>query len=178
MQKDLVPTLSTQPDHQAPFIQALTTNDLSLDSVFIRNNQIFSAPFEDNLICFDEATGNYYHLNATGRFVWDLLQESLSIATIILKVSAEFLLEQDIAAADVTTFILSLYKAGLLNEEMKEVCSESKEACLLKNAEPIFFQGDVIPYEPPIMTYILPTTLALSKPGNPAETTLILGRVS
>jgi Coenzyme PQQ synthesis protein D (PqqD) len=56
----------------------------------------------------------YFGLKGVAAHIWDLLQEPRSVAEICDDVTAQFDVASDVCRADVSSFVLSLCNAGLV----------------------------------------------------------------
>ena len=77
-------TESEQCEHHLPSIS------IPPEAIISRNNAFISMLFDDELACIDESTGNYFGLNAMGRYIWELLETPLTLQAIIENLSSEF----------------------------------------------------------------------------------------
>lgn len=72
---------------------------------------------DDEVVIINFETTHYYSLNATGSYVWRLLEkEAIPLSQIITSVSKYFDVPEDVVQNDVTTLIDDLYKEKLILE--------------------------------------------------------------
>ena len=95
---------------------------VELDSIVVRNNELFTASIDDELVCLDETSGNYYGLNSTGAIIWEMMKEPVSVQKIIDNVLAQYLEARDVIANDIVTYLNALYTAHE-NMRLVTVCT-------------------------------------------------------
>lgn len=65
-------------------------NTISIDTVIVRNNDLFMNEIDDELVCLDEISGNYYGLNNTGKIIWEMIGEPKSVKNIIAEMQKSY----------------------------------------------------------------------------------------
>lgn len=63
-----------------------------------------------------DAQNKLMMLNETGCFIWDCLKEETALDAVVEKVKAEFDVEENILEQDIEEFVMSLVRAGLVEE--------------------------------------------------------------
>jgi hypothetical protein len=79
------------------------------------NPVVIATDLEENLVLLHSQTREMFTLNATGRLVWQHIEEGLD--TVVARVVEQFEVEQTRAEADVWALVEGLKARGLLVEE-------------------------------------------------------------
>lgn len=87
----------------------------SLDQKLVRSNKdIIAAPIDTDLVIMSIEKGCYYGASIVGSRIWQLLEEPVTTRNMCQRLLEEFEVEPSICEAETTTFLLQLYKEGLL----------------------------------------------------------------
>lgn len=89
----------------------LIHNTISIDSVIVRNNSLFASEIGDELVCLDEISGNYYGLNCTGKFIWELLKQPTTVRCVIDQMRVEYPTIISLHE-DILTYLNALYDSN------------------------------------------------------------------
>lgn len=100
----------------------MTTTDPSVwqsvrvhaDSFITRNDELMSAPVDDEVVFLNPATGNYVALDAIGRRVWELLEAPTTLTSLVDYLVEEFNGDRDDIKTDVVTFLDDLVTEGMV----------------------------------------------------------------
>jgi hypothetical protein len=82
-----------------------------------RNDQLMSAPVDDDLVFLNPATNSYVALDAIGRRIWDLLQQPSTLGDLISTVTATFDGDRGTIAEEVRAFVRELETEGMVRVE-------------------------------------------------------------
>lgn len=78
------------------------------------SSDVIAQELDDEAVLLDLKTGEYFGINSTGSQIWRDLSEGSSLVDIAVSLSQRFKLEEEMAAADVTSFISRLAEIGLV----------------------------------------------------------------
>jgi Coenzyme PQQ synthesis protein D (PqqD) len=81
---------------------------------FQPNPRVRIRELADEAVLLDLETGTYYGLNATGRRVWELLANGLSLPATLAAMESELEVPRATLEADVEALLTDLERAGLL----------------------------------------------------------------
>lgn len=84
------------------------------DAIVTRNDELVSAPVDQEIVFLNEATDSYVALDEVGRRVWDLLQRPLRLRELVDRVCAEFDGRREVITADVVAFLRELDGEGMV----------------------------------------------------------------
>jgi hypothetical protein len=87
---------------------------MDLDTYLTVPPQVMSRLVGDETVLLDLASGMYFGLDGVGKRIWELISEGLSLAETVDVIVAEYDVEREQAAADVTGFAAELVDRGLL----------------------------------------------------------------
>ena len=68
----------------------------------------------DEIFILKRSTSTIHSFNATGSFVWSLLQANASFAEIVQSIMSRFGIDRETAEEDVSTFLFTLEKNKLI----------------------------------------------------------------
>lgn len=71
----------------------------------------------DDAVILNLETSEYYSANETGTFIWELLSAGKKPGSIAEALAAQYAIDQDQAARDVTAFLKDLAKLKILRPE-------------------------------------------------------------
>ena len=151
---------------------ASTFNELPMDRVIVRNDSLFTAPFDDDLVCLDEATGHYYGLNKTARIIWEMLESPITLQGVIEVMVQHFSKSNNEITTDVSDFIMELHAIHMMSfsEPLIDRSALSSNLSQLK-----LLENTNIEYIAPVITTILPTAISNKNAFSPAEFSASLG---
>jgi len=89
-------------------------------TVLVRSSEQVSSELDGKVVLLSIANGEYYHMNAVGSRVWELLAEPRSVEAVIGILLAEFEVERAVCERDVLPFLSRLMSAGLLRVPMAD----------------------------------------------------------
>lgn len=95
--------------------QENTMIDISLSSFFQRSPEFTASLIDDDLVCMDSQTGNYFALNETGELIWSLLEAPLRLDSLIEEMSNVF---SDFSADkndEIVHFLMRLVSLGAIS---------------------------------------------------------------
>ncbi len=87
---------------------------IALNERIIRNSDLISASFDEDLVMLSIQTGRYYGVNSVGRRIWELLEESRTVASLCDRLVQEFEVTPLKCQEEVLIFLNALNEQGLL----------------------------------------------------------------
>jgi hypothetical protein len=84
------------------------------DAIVTRNDELMSAPVDQDIVFLNEATDSYVGLDEVGRRVWDLLQRPRRLGELVDRLCAEFDGRREVITADVAAFLRELDAEGMV----------------------------------------------------------------
>lgn len=91
---------------------------ISENSTVKRSDSLISARLGDSeagTVVLDRETNAYFGLDGVAAFIWDQLQEPLSLNVLVERVVAEYEVDIDSACEDAKQFIVHLIEKGLVD---------------------------------------------------------------
>lgn len=85
-------------------------------TVLARKSQIMTADMDGSTVMMDIATGKYYNLGQTGGRIWELLEEPMSVAALVDRLTGEYDVSRQQCLEQTLPFLRSLAERGLLTE--------------------------------------------------------------
>lgn len=79
-----------------------------------RQDEVIWREVDGRVVGIDLRASRYFSLNPTGTLLWKLLAEGAAAEELTDKLAADYSLDRDLAARDVSTFLASLEGGGLL----------------------------------------------------------------
>ena len=86
----------------------MAMNEITLQSLVTRNDEIVAGKVEDKLAAMSIETGKYYMLNTTGGRIWELLEEPRTVAELCASLTAEFKITPEVCHKEVVDFLTRL----------------------------------------------------------------------
>ena len=83
-------------------------NDITLQSLVTRNDEIVAGKIEDKLAAMSIETGKYYMLNTTGGRIWELLDEPRTVAELCAALTTEFKITPEACRKEAIDFLAQL----------------------------------------------------------------------
>jgi Coenzyme PQQ synthesis protein D (PqqD) len=87
---------------------------VELESVIARNDELPSAPIDDEIVFLNAAIDSYVALDEIGRRIWDLLERPQPIADLVSELEMEYSGSSDTIASDVIAFLEELEGEGMV----------------------------------------------------------------
>jgi len=87
-----------------------------MNRVFRRNDDVFAAPLDDTTLLLNSDTGRYHGLNPVAARIWELLAEPSDEATLVARLTEEFVVTPEECQREVAAFVSGLRDRGLLLE--------------------------------------------------------------
>ena len=84
------------------------------DSIVVAAEAQVSCEVDDEAALLNLQTGVYYGLDPMGAYIWRLLTKPLSVRALQEQIAREFDADADVVAEDITTFLLEMQSAGLV----------------------------------------------------------------
>lgn len=93
----------------------MASTRLSMQSVVVRSARIFSQDLDEDVIMLDMERGDYFATEGVGKFIWDALKESTSIAEVCKQIEAAFSeVDTSTCVRDTLEFLAELAEADLI----------------------------------------------------------------
>lgn len=84
------------------------------NSKYLRNNEAISGRLHDELVMMDVQKGKYFSLNSVATFIWDLLEQPLSIEELCERLMNEYEIEYEECRIEVEEYLKEMNKYGLV----------------------------------------------------------------
>ncbi len=81
---------------------------------FSRREGLMTADMDGSAVMMDIMTGKYYNLGDIGGRIWELLEESMTLQTLVEKLTAEYDVAPEQCKTDIQPFLAALVERGLL----------------------------------------------------------------
>lgn len=87
---------------------------LSLDTQLTRNPDLIATDMDGDTVMMSIARGEYYGIGGVGSRVWELLEQPISLSTIVGMICKEFDVDEPTCQADMVRFLGELQEHGLV----------------------------------------------------------------
>ena len=81
-----------------------------------RREGLMAADMNGSAVMMDIMTGKYYNLGQVGGRIWELLEEPMTVAALIQKLTEEYDVSAQQCRADIEPFLNTMLSRGLLLE--------------------------------------------------------------
>jgi hypothetical protein len=88
--------------------------DVTDDARVARADGLVASEIDGDLVILSIDSGHFFHLNATGSRLWDLLDAPMTVAELCDKARQRFAVDADECRRDVGAFVQGLRDKGLL----------------------------------------------------------------
>ena len=88
--------------------------DVTDDARIARADGLVASEIDGDLVILSIDSGHFFHLNATGSRLWDLLDAPMTVAELCDKARQRFAVDADECRRDVGAFVRGLRDKGLL----------------------------------------------------------------
>lgn len=85
-------------------------------TILSRREGLMTADMNGSAVMMDVVTGKYYNLGAVGGRIWELLEEPMTLAALVKKLTAEYDVSAEQCRTDILPFLNTLLERGLLVE--------------------------------------------------------------
>lgn len=85
-------------------------------TVLSRRAGLMAADMNGSAVMMDIMTGKYYNLGQVGGRIWELLEEPMTVSTLVQKLTAEYDVSAEQCRADITPFLNTMLERGLLEQ--------------------------------------------------------------
>ena len=85
-------------------------------TILSRRSGLMTADMNGSAVMMDIMTGKYYNLGAIGGRIWELLEEPMTVAALVNKLTDEYDVSVEQCRADIEPFLNTLLERGLLVE--------------------------------------------------------------
>ena len=85
-------------------------------TVLSRRMGLMTADMDGSAVMMDVMTGKYYNLGQVGGRIWELLEEPMTVAALVEKLTAEYDVSAQQCRADTEPFLEKLVERSLLVE--------------------------------------------------------------
>lgn len=87
------------------------------DNTLLRRREgLMTADMNGSAVMMDIETGKYYNLGDVGGRIWELLEEPLTVAALVRKLTAEYDVSLAQCRTDILPFLTKLVERGLVIE--------------------------------------------------------------
>ena len=87
------------------------------DNTLLRRREgLMTTDMNGSTVMMDIETGKYYNLGEVGGRIWELLEEPLTVAALVRKLTAEYDISAEQCRADLLPFLGKLVERGLVLE--------------------------------------------------------------
>ena len=86
------------------------------NTLLSRREGLMAADMNGSTVMMDIMTGKYYNLGQVGGRIWELLEEPMTVAALIEKLTDEYDVSAQQCRADTVPFLATLVQRGLLVE--------------------------------------------------------------
>ena len=87
---------------------------LALDQILERNPDLIHANIDDETMLMSLTNGEYYGMNKVGSAIWELLENSISVAELIEKLSTMYEISVQQCEQDITPFLSNLQDKDII----------------------------------------------------------------
>ena len=88
-----------------------------MEQLFKRSGDIVSAPINETLLLLNVDSGLYHELNPIAVRIWDMLEQSMALETIVEQLLLEFDVSPETCRLETSEFLEQLRVRGLLTTE-------------------------------------------------------------
>src|SRR5690554_4410559 len=81
---------------------------------YMRNNETISGRLHDELVMMDISKGKYFSLNPVATFIWDNLEDPISLDDLCSKLVKEYEVEPEKCRIEVQAYLNELQKLNLI----------------------------------------------------------------
>ena len=85
-------------------------------TILSRREGLMTADMNGSAVMMDIMTGKYYNLGEVGGRIWELLEEPLTLAALVEKLTDEYDVSAEQCRTDILPFLDTLLERGLLLE--------------------------------------------------------------
>ena len=85
-------------------------------TILSRREGLMTADMNGSAVMMDVMTGKYYNLGAVGGRIWELLEEPMTLAALVQKLTDEYDVSAEQCRNDILPFLNTLLERGLLVE--------------------------------------------------------------
>ena len=86
------------------------------NTVLSRREGLMAADMNGSAVMMDIMTGKYYNLGQVGGRIWELLEEPMTVAALVKKLTDEYDVSAQQCRSDIEPFLNTMLSRGLLLE--------------------------------------------------------------
>ena len=86
------------------------------NTILSRRMGLMTADMNGSAVMMDIMTGKYYNLGEVGGRIWELIEEPMTVAALVQKLTAEYDVSAAQCRADILPFLAKLVERGLVLE--------------------------------------------------------------
>ena len=86
------------------------------NTILSRRMGLMTADMNGSAVMMDIMTGKYYNLGEVGGRIWELIEEPMTVAALVQKLTAEYDVSAAQCRADILPFLGKLLERGLVVE--------------------------------------------------------------
>jgi hypothetical protein len=87
---------------------------IQMDTIVVQKIEIDAVDMDGEKVMMNLDKGKYYGLNSIGSHIWEIIKSPLSVESVILKLLAEYDIDEKTCKESVMTFLERMYKEGLI----------------------------------------------------------------
>ena len=88
--------------------------EITLNSTVTRNENLMSGIIDNEAVIMSTETGNYHVINETGRRIWELLEQPMTIAEVCSTISEDYDVDPNTCQNEVLKFIIDLFSRQIV----------------------------------------------------------------
>lgn len=88
--------------------------EINIKSTISKNQEILTTEIENELGLLNISSGVYYSLNATGKVIWDLLNDPVPVNSLISQIRNNYDVDEETCREDVFEILNHMYKNRLI----------------------------------------------------------------
>ncbi|MFZ2959945.1 MAG: lasso peptide biosynthesis PqqD family chaperone [Candidatus Ozemobacteraceae bacterium] len=88
--------------------------NISLDSIITLKKEIVTADLDSETVMMSVETGKYYSLGKMGSNIWRIIEDSITVENLVLKLLEKYQVTRLQCEAEVLSFLNETYKEGLI----------------------------------------------------------------
>lgn len=87
---------------------------MRLDSTISYNPDILTSDMGDEVVMLNILNSEYYGLDSVGCFIWQSIENSITISDLVDKLLLEFAIDRETCINEVSVFLQELHQQGLI----------------------------------------------------------------
>lgn len=87
---------------------------MRLDAIISYNPDILTSDMGDEVVMLNVLNSEYYGLDSVGCFIWQNIEDSISISDLVDKLLLEFTIDRETCIKEISIFLQELHQQGLI----------------------------------------------------------------